>query len=191
VTVGGQAAFTYFVSPGQIDVEVPGGVASGSQPVVVTTEAGASAPFNVTVNSRQPGLLAPTTTFKVGATQYVVAQFSDGSYVLPPGAISGVVSNRAKPGDTIIIYGVGFGQVNEGIPPGEIASGLTTLAAPLTFSIGGASVTPSYAGLAPGFVGLYQFNVVVPKISAGDSVPVTFSLGGTTGTQTLGIAVGN
>jgi uncharacterized protein (TIGR03437 family) len=191
VTVGGQSAFTYFVSPNQIDVEVPGGVPSGSQAVVVTTEAGASAPYNVTVNSRQPALLAPA-SFKIAGEQYVVAQFSDGSYVLPPGSIPGFTSNRARPGDTIILYGIGFGQVNEGIPPGEIASGLTTLAAPIAFSIGGSSVTPSYAGLAPGFVGLYQFNLVVPKLSASDYVPLTFSLGGTAGTQTLlAIAVGN
>jgi uncharacterized protein (TIGR03437 family) len=35
-----------------------------------------------------------------------------------------------------------------------------------------------YAYLAPGSVGRYQFNVVVPAVPDGDLVPLTFSLGG-------------
>ncbi|MBV9772150.1 MAG: hypothetical protein JOZ32_21435 [Bryobacterales bacterium] len=191
VTIGGQAAFTEYVSPTQVNVQVPGILGTGSQSLTVTTEAGTSAPFNVTEVNDQPGLLAPA-NFDINGTQYVVALFSDGvTYVLPTGAISGVASKPASPGDTITFYGIGFGQVNEGIPPGEIAEGQTTLAAPLTFSIGGTTVTPAYAGLAPGYVGLYQFNVTVPNVVAGNSVPVTFSLGGVSGTQKLYIAVGN
>jgi uncharacterized protein (TIGR03437 family) len=191
VTVGGQAAFVDYVSPLQVNVQVPGGVATGSQPLVVTTEAGSSPPFTTNVVAVQPGLLDPS-SFIIGGTQYVVALFSDGvTYVLPPGAISGVTSMRAKPGDTITLYGVGFGQVNEGIPPGQIASGMSTLAAPLTVSFGGTPGTVTYAGLAPTFVGLFQFNVTVPNIAASDSVPLTFSLGGVAGTQKLAIAVGN
>ena len=49
----------------------------------------------------------------------------------------------------------------------------------------------SYAGFAPGYVGLYQINVVVPNVAASDSVPLTFSLGGTAGPQNLFIAVQN
>ena len=59
------------------------------------------------------------------------------------------------------------------------------------FAIGGSSATLSYSGLAPNFVGLYQFNVVVPNVAASDAVPLTYSLGGVGGTQKLLIAVGN
>jgi uncharacterized protein (TIGR03437 family) len=48
-----------------------------------------------------------------------------------------------------------------------------------------------YAGLTPGSVGLYQFNVVVPNVAANDLTPVTFKLGGVAGTQTLYTAIGN
>ena len=48
-----------------------------------------------------------------------------------------------------------------------------------------------YDGLAPNAVGLYQFNVTVPNVSASDAVPLTFTLGGVAGTQTLYIAVQN
>jgi uncharacterized protein (TIGR03437 family) len=46
-----------------------------------------------------------------------------------------------------------------------------------------------FAGLAPGFVGLYQFNLTVPTVTASDTIPVTFTLGGIAGTQTLYTAV--
>jgi uncharacterized protein (TIGR03437 family) len=49
----------------------------------------------------------------------------------------------------------------------------------------------SYAGLSPQSVGLYQFNVVVPNLPANDLTPVTFTLNGVAGTQTLYTAIGN
>ena len=39
--------------------------------------------------------------------------------------------------------------------------------------------------MAGGFMGLYQFNVVVPNAPAGDAVPVTFTVNGGAGIQTL------
>ena len=49
----------------------------------------------------------------------------------------------------------------------------------------------NYAGLTQGSVGLYQFNVVVPNVPANDLTPVTFTLGGVAGKQTLYTAIGN
>ena len=143
----------------------------------------------VTVGS-EPGLLAHS-SFNIGGTQYAAALFSDGTFVLPPGAISGVASRRAKPGDTIILYGVGFGPVNTFTPPGQIAEGTSMLAESFSMSLGGTAVTPSYFGLAPTFVGLYQFNLVVPNIAPSDTAPLTFSLGGAAGAQKLFLAIGN
>jgi uncharacterized protein (TIGR03437 family) len=190
VTIGGQSAFIDYVSPTQVNVQVPGQVGTGAQPLIVTTAAGASQPFSVTVDTTQPGLLAPS-NFNIGGVQYVVALFPDGSFVLPPGAISGLTSRRAQPGDAILLYGVGFGTVNPGSPPGQLVEQLNTLTAPFTVSFGGTEATVAYDGLAPNFMGLYQFNVNVPAVAASDTVPLTFSLGGAGGTQTLSIAIGN
>jgi uncharacterized protein (TIGR03437 family) len=63
------------------------------------------------------------------------------------------------------------------------------LAAPFHVWFGQTEAAVSYACLAPNAVGLYQFNVVVPNVTASDAVPLTFTLGGITGTQTLYIAV--
>jgi uncharacterized protein (TIGR03437 family) len=122
--------------------------------------------------------------------QYAVALFSDGmTYVLPPGAIAGVPSRRAQPGDTITFYGVGFGPVVPNIPAGQIVQQDNTLAAPFQMKFGTAQAVVAYNGLAPGAVGSYQFNVVVPNIPGSDTVPVTFTLGGLAGTQTLYLAI--
>ncbi|HLK62175.1 MAG TPA: IPT/TIG domain-containing protein [Bryobacteraceae bacterium] len=191
VTVGGQSAFIDYISPGQVNAQVPSNVLTGTQPIVVTTASGPSAPYNITVNATQPGLLAPA-NFIVGGKQYVVAQFSDlATYVLPPNAIPGLPSREAKPGDTIIIYGVGFGPVSPNILAGQIVQGNNSLAGSFQMSIGGAPAPLGYFGLAPSFIGLYQFNVTVPSIPDNDAVPLTFTLGGNAGTQTLYTAVKN
>jgi uncharacterized protein (TIGR03437 family) len=189
VTIGGQPAFIAFISPTQINAQVPFGVSAGLQAMTVTTAGVTSATYQVTVNAIEPGFLAPP-SFSVNGIQYVVALFSDGTYVLPTGAIAGINSHPAKPGDTIVLYGVGFGPVSPSIPAGQIVQQLNALTALLQISFGGTPATAlPYAGLAPDYVGLYQFNLVVPQVAAGNAVPVTFTLGGVAGTQTLYMAV--
>ena len=189
VTIGGQAAFIDYISPTQVNAQVPSSVATGSQPVIVTSAAGSSAISTITVNQQEPGLLAPS-SFIVGGKQYVAALFSDGvTFVLPPGAIAGVPSRRAQPGDNITLYGVGFGPVTPNTPAGQVVEQTNTLTGVLHVLFGQTQAVIGYDGLAPNAVGLYQFNVVVPNIAASDTVPLTFTLGGAAGTQTLYIAV--
>jgi uncharacterized protein (TIGR03437 family) len=191
VTVGGQAAFVDFISPTQVNAQVPSSVATGAQPVIVTTSNGSSAPVSLTVNAVYPGLLAPP-SFIVGGNQYAAALFSDGAtYALPPGAIPGVASRRAKPGDIVTFYGVGFGAVNPNIPAGQIVQQTNQLALALHMFIGQTAATYTYDGLVSGAIGLYQINVVVPSLANSDLVPVSFSLGNFNSTQTLYIAVQN
>jgi len=194
VTIGGQAAFIDYISPTQVNAQVPSGTPTGAQQITVSTPAGASSAYNITVNTLQPGLLAPS-SFIVGGKQYVVALFADGTYVLPPNAIPGIPSRQAKPGETIVIYGIGFGTVldsgNQNIPAGTIVTDSNTLSNSFSMDFGGSSATLSYSGLAPSFVGLYQFNVVVPSVANNDLVPLSFKLNGASGSQTLFTAVHN
>jgi uncharacterized protein (TIGR03437 family) len=190
VSIGGQLAFLDYISPGQVNAQVPSNVLTGTQPIVVTTAAGTSAAYNITVNATQPGMDAPA-SFLVGGKQYVVARFTDGVYVLPPNAIPGLTSRQAKPGETIVIYGIGFGPVTPNIPAGQIVQQNNSLALPAQVSIGGAPATLAYYGLAPTFIGLYQFNLVVPSLADNDAAPLTFTLGSGSGSQTLYTAVHN
>ena len=178
VTVAGQPAYISYVSGGQLNVEVPSNVLPGAQDLVVTTDTGVSQTYSVNVAAAMPGLYSPPQLLIEGK-QFAGAFFPDGSAVLP--------SRPAKPGQTITLYGTGFGKVNPDIPAGQIVSTANSLAARLEVRIGDQPATVGYAGLAPGAVGLYQFNVVVPDVSG--AVPLTFSLGGTAGQQTLYVAV--
>jgi uncharacterized protein (TIGR03437 family) len=189
VTVGGQPAFMDFISPGQVNAQVPSTVGTGTQSVIVSTPAGTSAAYPITVNLVEPGLLAPA-SFTVDGNQNVAALFSDGAtYALPPGTIAGVNSKRAQPGDVITMYGVGFGPVTPNIPAGQIVQQNNTLALPLQILFGSTPAQVSYSGLAPQAIGLYQFDVTVPNVPASDAVPLTFSVGGSPGTQMLYISV--
>jgi uncharacterized protein (TIGR03437 family) len=190
VSVGGQSAFVAYISPGQVNAQVPSNVATGPQSVVVITAAGQSSPYSVNVAAAEPGLWAPS-SFSVNGQQYVVAQFTDGSYVAPPGAIAGVNSRRAVPSDTIAIYGVGFGAVAPIIEAGQVVQQANTLTGSFQIKFGSTAASATYDGLAPNLVGLYQFNVVVPSIPSSDAVPVTFSLNGVAGAQTLYTSVEN
>jgi uncharacterized protein (TIGR03437 family) len=190
VTVAGKPAFVDFVSPHQVNAQVPSGIPSGQQSVVVTTVGGSSLVFTIVVNPTQPGMLAPA-AFKLAAGQYAVALFPDAvTYVLPPGTPAGVPVARAKPGDTITLYGIGFGTVTPNIDAGLIVQQANSLSGFQAF-FAGTPARVQFAGLVSGLVGLYQFNVVVPNVAASDAVPFTFSLNGTPGTQQLLLPVGN
>jgi uncharacterized protein (TIGR03437 family) len=95
----------------------------------------------------------------------MVATFaSDGAYVLNTslGATFGLNSRPAKPGDLIVAYGVGFGDVTPSIFPGTIVSQANQLVSPVTFSFGSTPAKLTYSGLAGSFVGLYEFYITVP-----------------------------
>src|SRR5271157_1501680 len=78
VSIGGQAAFLDYISPLQVDAQVPSNVAAGPQQVTVTTAGGTSAPYAITVNAEEPGLAAPP-PLNIGGKQYVAAFLPDGS----------------------------------------------------------------------------------------------------------------
>ena len=188
--MAGKPAFVDFVSAGQVNVQVPSGIAAGPQPVLVTTAGGTSLAYTVTVKTTEPGLLAPP-AFILKGTQNVVALFANTlTYVLPVN-LAGVVTARARAGDTITLYGIGFGTVTPDTPAGQIVQQTNALQSALQVFFAGIPASVSYAGFAPGYVGLYQFNVLVPTVAASDTVPLTFTLAGTAGPQNLVIAVQN
>ncbi|MEO8028612.1 MAG: hypothetical protein ABI823_19170, partial [Bryobacteraceae bacterium] len=158
-----------------INVQAPEDSSTGPVAIVVKNAKGESAGFSLTKAPLAPGLLAPS-SFQFDGKQYAVATFSDGAFVCPPDRIAGVACRAAKPGDTVALYGVGFGAVTPVSAAGEIASGPTSLAAPISLRIGGIAAELPYAGLTPGTIGLYQFNVVIPEVADGE-VEVEMTVG--------------
>jgi uncharacterized protein (TIGR03437 family) len=188
VTIGGNAAYIDFVSPAQINVQVPSTLATGTQPLVVKTAGGTSLAYSVNVAAIEPGMLAPP-SFILGGKQHVVALFSNTlTYVLPVN-FAGLSTARARAGDNITLYGIGFGPVTPDIPAGQIVTQSNGLQAATQITFAGVPGNVTYAGLAPGYVGLYEFNVTVPSVAASDSTPIVVKVGTVTVPQTLVIAI--
>ncbi len=188
VSINGTPAFVRFISPGQINVQAPADAFVGSANVTVTNCDQTSDAFALPKDPTAAGLLAPP-SFMVGGKQLLAATFQDGTTFV--GDIPGVPSRPAKPGDLIVTYGIGFGGTNPDMPPGMVVGGQNGLAGALSLSIGGVELTGdaiNYAGLAPGFVGLYQFNLFVPDVPDGDQ-PVVIKIGGQAVPQDLFLKV--
>ena len=183
VTIGGSNAYVDYVSSGQVNVQVPDGIPIGSGvPVVLSNSGGQSAPFTLKTSQIAPALLAPAQApFMVNNKQYVVGLLSDQSY-------GGIPSHPVKTGQVMTIYGIGFGPVLQGVPAGTIANGATSLGN-VAFLFNQTPAEVLYGGLAPGFVGLYQFNIKVPNVSPNDYA-LNVQVGGTAVNQSVFVTVG-
>ena len=91
-------------------------------------------------------------------------------------------SNPVHTSDVLTIYLTGLGQTNPEVATGEAApsSPLAVAVIPVTVTLGGVSLNVQYAGLAPGWAGLYQINVSVPSkgVPTGFNIPLTIVQGG-------------
>ena len=187
VLMNGIPAFMEFVSATQINCQVPDGVGTGNVSVTVVTAAnGTSDPFIVSAAARVPGLLAPA-SFNVGGKQYVAAILPDQTFVGPIGLVAGAAFRPAAPGDRVLLFAVGFGTTSPPTPAGQIASQLTALPN-VDVRFGNVPAVVEYAGAAGSYVGLYQFNVVVPSGVSGD-VPLTVNVDGVPLSQQLWITL--
>jgi uncharacterized protein (TIGR03437 family) len=97
-------------------------------------------------------------------------------YIGPSGAFS-FPSRPVKTGETLLLFGVGFGPTTPPVAAGAVFSGGAPCVTLPTVSIGGISATVSFAGIVE--AGLYQFNVVVPDAGSGDKA-LSASVGGVT-----------
>ena len=182
VTVDGRNAFVSYISPTQVNALAPDGIGPGAVQVIVTNDAGASAGYSVTAAVRAPGLLAPP-SFRASNRQYATALFADGAFVGPPDLVPGALFRRAVPGDSVVFYAIGCGATNPASPAGIVVAGNATLPNVLV-RFGERTGRVAFAGLAPGLVGLYQLNVVVPEGVTGDT-PLTLSVDGVVSAQAL------
>ncbi|MDX2151079.1 MAG: hypothetical protein SFV54_10110 [Bryobacteraceae bacterium] len=180
VTFNDIPGYVYFVrggvagAPDQINVQVPNIPTTGNINVVVTGPGGLrSNAATLPAAAVSPAILAPA-GFRVNNVQYAAAnllsELNAGRvvYVGRTGLVGGVEFRPARPGETIVFYAVGCGPVTPSVPPGQIATAATQLASPFTVRLGGQAITPLYAGLYGGFVGLYRFDITVPDLSNGD-----------------------
>jgi uncharacterized protein (TIGR03437 family) len=187
VTVGGMAVPLYFVSPGQINFQVPYGVTTtGNLSLTVSQGALASSVIALPMARVSPGLFS---TNQQGTGQGAIRIANSATIAAPLGAFSD--SRPVTAGDVIEVYCTGLGAVSGNPTAGVAASSnpLQTTTTLPTVTIGGKPAQVDFSGLAPGSAGLYQVNVTIPSgVTPGNAVPVVLTIAGVQ-SNTVTIAV--
>ena len=155
VMVNNLPARLFFVSPGQINVIVPSGIATNGYAVFQVINNGVNSnQVTLFTSPTAPGIFTQNQAgFGAGAILHV-----NGSLVSP--------QNPAAVGETVSVFLTGLGATNPAVVDGAaaLANPLSTVTDQNLFvDFDGTSATVSFAGLAPGFAGLYQINVQVPQ----------------------------
>jgi uncharacterized protein (TIGR03437 family) len=176
VSVNGKRAYLWFVSPGQINFQAPDDPTVGMVTVSITTAAGnistqvmlsAYAPSLSLLNSRYPTAIALTPGSPGN---------SGGGYdIIGPAGVFSFPTRPAHPGETLVLFGVGFGPTNPPVPAGKLFSGAAASTVLPTVTIGGANAVVTFAGIVQ--AGLFQINIQVPSVSSGDQ-PLVATIGG-------------
>lgn len=171
VSIGGKAAPLVWVSPTQLNLQVPcDAPLSGSVAVTVTTAAGISDSQSLRLGPYAPGVFTYATAS--GALNPIIVHVDN----------TLVTSDRpAAAGEVLIVYATGVGNLNH-LPTtgtGSPQSPLSTAVDLPAVTVGGASAAVLFAGLTPGFVGLSQINVQLPAtLPAGSSLPLVATFAG-------------
>jgi uncharacterized protein (TIGR03437 family) len=156
VTLNGVPAPLYFVSPTQLNVQVPFEIV----PVLANV--------TVTVNGQSDSQPAQIASVAPGI-------FTDGRRIVP--------YTSGSPGDVLILYITGQGAVSPSVPTGAgpaAGSSIDQLprpVQPVSVTIGGVNAPVLFAGIPPGLVGVTQVNFQVPQVPPGDQ-PVVVTVGG-------------
>jgi len=184
VLVDGIPAPLFYLSPGQINFQTPFRLLNQTQAtIVVQTNGISSNAVTIPLVAAAPALLAVNGQ---GTGQGEVLAVN-GAFVAPTGTIFGAQPGVA--GQAISIYCLGLGAVTGTTSDGFGGGPNTPTLANPQVTIGGLNANVTFSGEAPGFVGLYQVNVVIPAgVASSPSIPVVFSMNGLT-SNTVTIAI--
>jgi uncharacterized protein (TIGR03437 family) len=171
VKINDQFAPLLYASGTQVNLQCP--ILLPDTPLEVTLESdlGVSQPVNAVMQHATPGIFSLTATGS-GQGAIVVAGTDQVAMVTDPS----IPSAPAQLEDFISIYATGLGPVNTSVVAGEAAPFDTpsVLLSDVQVAIGDVFGELQFAGLAPGFVGLYQVNAKIPSFApTGDSIPVS------------------
>ncbi len=170
VTINGKAAYVYYISPGQINVQAPSDSAQGPVNVVVRNNGASSAAATAQLQPFSPAF------FQYTGTRYAIAtRYPDNALIANPSSVPGAVG--AKPGDVLILWGTGFGATDPETPAGVVVSGAAVTRTAPSITVGGAGVTVLGAALSPGSAGLYQVAIQLPSSLPTGDVAVQATVG--------------
>jgi uncharacterized protein (TIGR03437 family) len=162
----------YYVSAGQLDIQVPFELTPNQQYTAVVAANGAiTLPVTLNIVPVQPGMAA----------------YADGSVIAQHAKDYSLVTaaHPAAPGEPLIIYLAGMGATNPAVASGDPTPlQLVPAAVQPTIFVDGQSATIAYAGLTPGGIGLYQINFTVPSNAASGNLSLVVKQGGTSSNTT-------
>ena len=162
VSIGGVNAPIYYVSPTQVSVIVPYEATSTIVQVQVTNNGAQSNVVTMYTNETSAGVFSQSQN-----------GIGDGAVLHQDGVTLVTPSNPAQLGETVSVFLTGLGAVNPSISDGAAGptSPLSNTTNTITADVSGVTATVTYAGLAPGFAGLYQVNVTIPSsgLTAGEN----------------------
>ncbi len=175
VAAGGQElpAALFFVSAGQINAQLPYGLGGQQVTIRVRTSAGTSNAIQIALQAFSPRFFTKTAD---GQGEALLVHYP--SYELVSEAWP------AEPEEVVILYVSGLGEVTPaitaGMPAGDNATlgPLNSVMHPVEVRIGGQQTAFLWAGLAPGFAGLYQVNLIMPATLPTGMAEITVLCGG-------------
>ncbi len=171
VTSGGQTLNCpmIYTSAGQVAAVMPSTTPVGNATLTVTFNGTTSATRSVRVAASSFGTF---TINQRGSGPGVITNFDS-----PSSQPVNTVLKPARPGQTVILYGTGLGPLPAGTPDNAAAPAVQINNNSIEVLVGSRRATVSYAGRAPGFVGLDQINFVVPPDTLGCAVSVIIRVG--------------
>jgi uncharacterized protein (TIGR03437 family) len=161
VMINGNAAYVAYISPTQINVLAPDDTTTGMVDVLVTTPNGDAVDFNAAKSMFSPALF-------LAGSKYVAGEHGDGSYL--------TTSSPAKPGETVTIFGTGFGATKPATDTSMLVTKPQVLANTVTVTVGGQNAMVTFAGVTE--AGLDQINVTIPSGLADGDALVVAKVGG-------------
>ena len=157
----------------QVNFQVPWSAAGQPTAIISVSNNGAmSSTVNVPVLRAQPGIFSYNAGGRsFGAILHATFDLVD-------------TTHPAIKGETVLIYCTGLGAVSSAPADGAPSSGQQTIVTP-SVTIGGVSARVAFSGLAPGFVGLYQINIMIPSGVSSGNQPVVITMGGSSSSSAL------
>jgi uncharacterized protein (TIGR03437 family) len=176
LSINGIPAPLLFVSPEQINAQVPFEV----------TEGWAKATLQL---AGMPPILIPFTI--AAAAPGLFPNIQNQSAILNAGGHENTPDNPASVGSTVTVYLTGQGAVAPPVSTGEPAPGAAAFAQavfPVTAKVGNRQATITFAGLSPDSAGLFQINLTVPRVSTGSHSLVVTVNGVSSNTRSLSVS---
>ncbi len=173
----------FFVSSGQVNALMPYEVTSTSVQVRLNTAGGSTRLHRLSLTSRTPRLLSTTMTGNGDA----ILVHADFNLV--------TLNNPARAGEVVVLFLTGLGAVSPAVASGQMANDgspgkpLNQVTVPVTVSVNQTPGTVYFAGLAPGFAGLYQVNFKVPETVAPGVLDISVAIGTEASQPTVRFAV--